>query len=525
MSLSPINAPRSSRADPLGRPNSLLGLAASGRLALAAALLALFLAGPALARQYLPQPDLAQIDSRDLTTAMARKPSSQEGPAPAEAADQNPPTPAPGAAPEPTPPPAAADPSAADLSAVGQGAQSLTDGLAEPPTPQPNPVGLNAVPLPAERPLVFEIKHKVPRPLVGKSCTVKFAAVGDILIHDTMRKYSLKDDGSYDFKPNLRYVQPLLAKSDLVIGNLENPLAGAEKRLTGYPNFNAPQELAADLKEIGFTTVLISNNHSMDRGWPGLETTIETVERAGLDYAGGYSDPEDKRRRLISVYNGVKIALLAYTYGLNGYPGPKSGEEWRLGVIDRQLIWNDMRSVQEEGADFIIVSLHFGNEYQRKPNAEQLKLVGELLAGDPTNGLAGADLILGHHPHVVQPFVQVDNGPGLPGQAVIYSLGNFMTSQPFAYTYLGLILEGELTVTPDGQKILGPFTLIPTYCHKGVKDGKRVYRVIPLALAANDPQSYDLTPAMGANLAKTLKEMNAHLVSMEPDSSKWPNFK
>jgi poly-gamma-glutamate synthesis protein (capsule biosynthesis protein) len=345
-------------------------------------------------------------------------------------------------------------------------------------------------------------------------------AVGDILIHDTMRNYSLQKDGSYDFRPNFRYVSPLFAKADLVIGNLENPLAGADKRLSGYPNFNAPQELAGNLKEVGFTTVLISNNHSMDRGWPGLETTIETVRRAGLDYAGAYRDTGDKKRRLISVYNGIKIALLAYTYGLNGYPGPKEGEEWRLGLIDRGLIWSDLKSVQDEGVDFIILSLHFGSEYQRKPNAEQLRLVGELLAGDPEKGISGPDLILGHHPHVAQPFVQIEGGQ--KGQAVMYSLGNFMTSQPYPYTNIGLILEGRLALDAGGRKRLGPFTLIPTLCHKGLRDGKKSYAVLPLARAVADPESYGLTKAAGQGLAKSLDEINAHLVSMEPDSSKWP---
>jgi poly-gamma-glutamate synthesis protein (capsule biosynthesis protein) len=349
--------------------------------------------------------------------------------------------------------------------------------------------------------------------------------VGDILIHDTTRSYSLQPDGSYDFKPNFAYARPILSQGDLVIGNLENPLAGKELRFSGYPNFNAPQELAVDLKDSGFTTVTVANNHSLDRGWAGLETTLKTVRAAGLDYVGAYLDPDDKKRQQIYIYNGLKVGILAYTYGLNGRSGPKKGEEWRLGVIDRETIWNDLKAVREEGVDFLIVILHFGEEYQRKPNQAQTSLVSELLVGDPQGGLDGPDLILGHHPHVVQPFVQVLAAQGSTSQAVMYSLGNFMTSQNYPYTNLGLILEGKLSISFDGRKIMGPFSLIPTYCHKGTKDGKRYYKVIPLAQAARDPKSYGLTDSHHKQLAAYLEEMNRHLVSMEPDPDKRPFLK
>jgi hypothetical protein len=106
----------------------------------------------------------------------------------------------------------------------------------------------------------------------------------------------------------------------------------------------------------------------------------------------------------------------------------------------------------------------------------------------------------------------------------MYSLGNFMTAQPFPHTYLGLILKGELTVTADGRKILGPFTFIPTYCHKGAKDGQKYYQVIPMAQAAQAPENFGLSPAAGKLMAKHFQELSSHLVSMESDPYKWPSF-
>ncbi|MDR0356552.1 MAG: CapA family protein [Deltaproteobacteria bacterium] len=357
----------------------------------------------------------------------------------------------------------------------------------------------------------------------GRDCTVKVTAVGDILIHDTVRRYASVTDGkgktTYDFRPNLQYVKPILEKGDLVLANLENPLAGDDRKLSGYPMFNAPQQLAADLKSVGFTTMLLTNNHSMDRGWSGLESTINAVKEAGLEYVGAYLSEEDKKNRLISVYNGVRIGLLAYTYGLNGFPGPKPGEEYKLGLIDKEMILADLRLVREMGADFVILSLHFGNEYERKPNRHQTSLVAELLAGDPETGLVGPDLILGHHPHVVQPFVMTEESRDSPAQAVMYSLGNFMSGQPFPYTYIGLILEGELTLTADGRRKVGPFNFTPTWCFRGTAGGKNYHRVIPMEAGAADPAAFGLTASQGRKMAESFEEMRKHVLSMSAQSN------
>jgi poly-gamma-glutamate synthesis protein (capsule biosynthesis protein) len=366
-------------------------------------------------------------------------------------------------------------------------------------------------------PVIFHLNHTVPQALKGKECSVKVIAVGDVLIHGSLRNYAHQDDGTYDFSDNFEYVRSIFSQGDLVIANLENPLAGDDRGLTGYPLFNAPQKLATDLKEAGFTTVLLANNHSLDKSWNGLVATVETVNEAGLEYSGAYTDEDDKSRRLVSVFNGIKIGLLSYTYGLNGFAGPKKGEEYRLSLINLDLIFSDLRLAREQGADFVIVSLHFGSEYPRKPHKEQTKLVEAILNGLPEEGLAGPDLILGHHPHVVQPFYQRSGFPGTPGQAVLFSLGNFMSGQPFPYTYIGLIFEAELTIKADGTRVMGPFKFTPTYCYRKPNGKTRGFtKVIPLQIAAQSPESVGLTKSDGDRLKKLYEEMEKHIWSMTP---------
>jgi poly-gamma-glutamate synthesis protein (capsule biosynthesis protein) len=347
-------------------------------------------------------------------------------------------------------------------------------------------------------------------------------AVGDVLIHDSLRLSAALPDGSFDFGPSFEAVAPILKQGHLVVANLEVPLAGAERRFGGYPNFNAPVELAANLKSAGFTAVTVANNHALDRGWAGLEATLGNVAAAGLDYAGAYLSPEDKARRLVLVHNGVRVAMLAYTYGLNGRSFPPKGEEWRLGVIGDELIFSDLAAARAQGADFVVVSLHFGEEYWRKPSPYQKEVVRKLLAGGPEPGQEAPDVILGHHPHVVQPFVLIPPQGDQPARAVIWSLGNFISSQPFPWTDIGLILDLRLTLEPDGRRIVGPVRLIPTYCHKGLKGQARLFQVLPLDLAAARPEDYGVPASRAAWLDRSFQDLAKHLLSLEPPAAASP---
>ncbi|MDR1546526.1 MAG: CapA family protein [Deltaproteobacteria bacterium] len=348
-------------------------------------------------------------------------------------------------------------------------------------------------------------------PVRGRDvCTVRLMAVGDVLIHEPLRLAAARPEGGYDFRPFFSFLAPLFRQADLVVANLEVPLAGADRGFSGYPSFNAPTELAADLKASGVTTLLLANNHSLDRGWTGLEATRAAVEAAGLDYAGAYADPQDKARRLVSVNNGLLVALLNYSYGFNGRAGPDPSESWKLGFIDEEAIFADLAQARAQGADFAVVALHFGQEYRLKPDAAQIELAEKLLAGRPEEGLLGADLILGAHPHVVQPFAAF-NRDGRR-QAVVYSLGNFVSNQTAEHTFIGLLFDALLTVTPDGRRTVDQVKLIPTWCRRSLVNGRRRYAVVPLAEAVAAPETYGLASREAEVMAKRLQALEARLI-------------
>jgi len=334
--------------------------------------------------------------------------------------------------------------------------------------------------------------------------SLKLMAVGDIMAHLPVTNSAAQPDGSYDFRPHFQYVRPLFQNADLVMGNLETPLAGG--RLSGYPAFNGPDELAAGLKWAGFKALTLANNHSLDKGWNGLYRTAEIVRDQGLIYTGAFLSRADRDRPRIFSANGVSLGLLAYTYGVNGAWRYPNDENWRLNFVDKELILEDLKKLREAGPDFTLINIHFGDEYHRKPNKAQLDLVETLFR-------AGADLIIGHHPHVVQPG-HIQAGPG-GGQAAIFSLGNFISNQKDRYTDQGLMVSARLSLDFQGRKHLGPVTLHQTRCIRRLVQGRPTYRVLPVREAVEHPAAYGLTADEVAFLARDQLAMSKHLIDYE----------
>jgi len=330
---------------------------------------------------------------------------------------------------------------------------------------------------------------------------LRLIAVGDIMMHTPVSKSALQADGSYDFRPHFQYVRPIFKNYDLVLGNLETPLAGGP--LTGYPMFNGPDDLTDGLKWAGFSALTLANNHSLDKGWKGLYRTAELVRDKGFQYVGAYLSAEDRAEaRLISA-GGVKVGLLGYTYGVNGPIKYPDNETWRLNVVDQELMLADLADLKSAGADFTVLNIHFGDEYHRTPNKKQLSLVEALFHG-------GADLIIGHHPHVVQPGL-VRLGPD-GGRGAVFSLGNFISNQRDRYTDQGLMVSAALGFDYRGRKTMGPLVLHQTRCVRRIIEGRPTYRVLPVHEALANPEAYCLTPAETAMLATDHQAMAKHLV-------------
>lgn len=350
-------------------------------------------------------------------------------------------------------------------------------------------------------------------PIVPVEHQVTLMAVGDIMVHDQQLEAAWDaKTKSYQFNKFFTKIEPMLGQADLVIGNLETTLAGQDQRFTGYPMFNSPESLATTLKQVGFSALTTANNHSLDRRELGVLRTINQLDKVQIPHTGTFRSAEARNEPMILDKNGIKLGVVAYTYGTNGIPIPK-GKPYLVNLIDPALIKKDVARARELGADVVAVALHFGVEYQRKPNEVQRKAVDVCFA-------AGADLILGSHPHVVQPYEwrEITNPDGSKRKGlVIYSLGNFISAQRGDYKDVGAILKVVLKKTVPGTTVLEQAEVIPTFVVFQRNAGKRSYTIYPLqqtVQAFKDKKEKALPQATYTMMERLLNEMTVHVASM-----------
>lgn len=299
--------------------------------------------------------------------------------------------------------------------------------------------------------------------------TVKLGAIGDILIHDTVYEDAYKN-GGYDFKPMLVNVKEYLTEPDLLLANQETILGGLEIGLSSYPMFNSPVEIGDALIDAGVDIVSNANNHSLDKSEKGVVTSTTNLEAAGLPYVGSFKDAADKQKLRVLTKNGINISYLSYTYGTNGMPVPM-GKDYLVNIIDREAMKAEIHRAKAE-SDVVVMSIHWGNEYQRFPASEQ-KDLAQFLVDE------GVDIIFGHHPHVLQPMEWLTAADGRKA-LVVYSLGNFLSGQMWDYKDIGGLATVEISkkITPAGTEIvLQHPEFLPTFVSSS---RQRNYQVVPL---------------------------------------------
>lgn len=306
---------------------------------------------------------------------------------------------------------------------------------------------------------------------------ITLSAVGDILIHDTVYKdaYKKGQGKTYQFDPMFARVKSLMEKADLTFANQESIAGGAEIGLSSYPMFNSPFQISDTLKQAGVDIVSIANNHTLDRKEQAILNAIEYYEKIGLPYVGAYKNEEDRDSIRVLEKNGVKVAFAAFTYGTNGLTVPQ-GKEYLANYIDKDRIKQEISKAKQQ-ADVVVLSLHFGTEYQLEPNKEQKDLAKFAIN-------EGADIILGHHPHVLQPAEWIEREDGTKG-FVVYSLGNFLAAQKELDTLIGGILTLHIEKIERGDKVsisVQNPSFIPTYIYyKKWRD----YSIIPMDQLTN----------------------------------------
>ncbi len=345
-------------------------------------------------------------------------------------------------------------------------------------------------------------------------------AIGDIMVHmPQLPAYYNSASKNYKLSPWFSQVKPIFRQGDWVIGNLETPIAGKDLKYSGYPRFNAPYELAEALADAGVQLVSTANNHSMDRAFPGIERTLANVRKAGLIPLGTAASAEERQRLVIEERNGIRMGFLAYTYGTNGIPVPAS-KSFAVNLIDLDVISEDIARLREAQADVVTVSLHFGTEYQRLPNDNQKKIARAIVS-------AGADIILGAHSHVVQPYEEIEvsaseSRDGAPHRGiVIYSLGNFISNQTGDWKDVGLIFGVRLIKTrhSDGTSSThwDKITTEPTWVHIFWKNQKRHYTVIPMERALSTRDIPNLSAKDYNKMTTLLSGINKHLLKLQSE--------
>ncbi|MDR0525698.1 MAG: CapA family protein [Spirochaetaceae bacterium] len=290
------------------------------------------------------------------------------------------------------------------------------------------------------------------RPL---SSTLTFVAAGDNLFHQPMLRPP-KAGETYDFTPFYAGVKDLIESADVAFVNQETLLAGKDFGFSSYPRFNTPQEAGDALIQTGFTVINHANNHIMDKGEAAVFATMDFWDsHPEATYLGIRRSQEARDTPTIIEKNSIRLGFLAYTYDTNGL-GPPKDKPYLVSLIDQEVMTKEIQRIRPR-CDFLIVSMHWGNEYYHRPSEGQKKLAGFLAE-------QGVDLIIGHHPHVLQPAASFPRKNGGPPALCFYSLGNFISAQDMNKTLLGGLLYLKLK-KENSQVSVEETGVIPVVTH------------------------------------------------------------
>ncbi|MER5890402.1 CapA family protein [Streptomyces sp. NPDC001941] len=272
-------------------------------------------------------------------------------------------------------------------------------------------------------------------------------ATGDVLPHTSVIRQAAADAGGdgHDFRPMLAGARSVVAPADIAICHMETVYGPAGGPFSGYPAFVSPPSVAAALRATGYDSCSTASNHTLDDGSAGLRRTLDALDAAGVKHAGSARTAAEARRPAWLRGGTAKVAQLAYTYGTNDIPLPK-GRPWAVNLIDEGRMVADARAARRAGADVVVVSVHWGTEWQDEPDERQLALARRLTASK-TAGRPDVDLILGTHAHVPQAYQKVN------GSWVIYGMGDQVAGQMFNH-------EGQRDERGN-MSSLGRFTFAP----------------------------------------------------------------
>lgn len=331
------------------------------------------------------------------------------------------------------------------------------------------------------------------------------SVVGDILTHlSVLSAAKDAETASYIFDPFFSYVSPYISKADYAVSNLEVTLGGTEngKTYTGYPRFNSPDSIATALKTAGFDMAMTANNHCYDTGLDGLQRTLGVLSQNGLDTLGTVND-KNNPKYVVKDINGVRIGMISYTYETSdSYPDRPSingilTSEASVGHINsfdyKQLdkfyaeVEEHIANMKAEGAEATVLYIHWGNEYQLSPANSQKNIAQKMCD-------LGIDVIVGGHPHVIQPMELLESTVDETHKTVcLYSTGNFLSNQrrnlmdlKTGNTEDGIVFTFSFTKYSDGTVALEEANVLPTWIYLHKENGKNRYSILPLDQSIED---------------------------------------
>ena len=363
-----------------------------------------------------------------------------------------------------------------------------------------------AIPEPPVEPEVVQPAEPEPEPIV-KTATATIAATGDVLMHyPVIKTGQVSGGGEYNFDSIFTYFNSYVADVDYAVANLETTLSGLDNGYgyQGYPRFNCPDGIVSSLERAGFDMLLTANNHSYDTGEKGFLRTLSVVDEAGLDRIGTYLNTEEPRYHIEDI-NGIKVGMLCYTYETeDDDPALKSLNGIRLNENTTPLVntfsylrldefyaelEGHLTAMESAGAQASVLFIHWGNEYQLRENDNQRAMAQTICD-------LGVDVIVGGHPHVVQPveLLTAQNDPDHT-TVCLYSMGNAVSNQRLermpsydGYTEDGVLFQVTFASYSDGTVMLESAELLPTWVNltKGAETGKTAYEIIPLDREVED---------------------------------------
>ncbi|MFI5669689.1 CapA family protein [Streptomyces sp. NPDC051704] len=300
---------------------------------------------------------------------------------------------------------------AAAAAGCSSGKEPAPARLGEPRSPSPS-TGSGANSAPAE----------------GSAKGFTLVASGDVLPHDSVIKRAAADAGGdgHDFRPMFSLVKPVVSAADLALCHMETVYGEDGGPFTGYPAFQSPPDVADGLKDAGYDGCSTASNHTLDAGAEGLKRTLDTFDRTGLKHAGSARTAAEAATPTLYTAGSAKVAHLAYTYDTNGYPMPE-GQPWAVNLMEKDKIIADARAARKAGADVVLVSVHWGTEWQTEPDEKQLSLGKELTASQ-SGGRPDIDMILGTHAHIPQAYEKVN------GTWIVYGMGDQVAGEMFNHS-------------------------------------------------------------------------------------------